>query len=528
VASPIRGISFTDVDAGNGNVTVTFTVPRGTLSATSAGSVTVSGGPASITLVGTIANINTFLAQDRLLYTTVLNDTADVSLAVAIDDGGNSGLDPGLTGTATSEADAETFTITVIAVNDAPVAQDGTASGNEDTPISGTLTATDVDSASLTYALVTNAAHGTVTVHADGTFTYVPAADYNGSDSFTFKANDGEADSNVATIGLTINPVDDPIAGPRTDPGIPPRLFDLAGVGTPGPHGGTWATPGVSDGFFVVATGDFNGDGTDDVLWRDASGRIDEWSMQNESWATSIYLGARGTDWQVAGTGDFNGDGTSDVLWRNTTTGQLDTWIMQNGQWSKSIGLGTHGTDWKVLGTGDFNGDGTDDILFQNTKTGAVDGWQMANGNWSKSLAIGGARDLAFSQVAIGDFDGDGTSDVLWRNPTTGAVDEWHIKDGNWAGSIDLGTFNTGYELAGVDDFNGSGTADILWRNPTTGQVDGWVMHNGQWFASVSLGSFDPAYRLAGAGDFDHAGGADVLWHNAATGETGTWLLHAI
>ena len=78
--------------------------------------------------------------------------------------------------------------------------------------ITGTA-ATDVDSASLTYTLVQQAAHGSVTLHADGTYSYTPNADYNGADGFTFKASDGLLDSNVATISLTIVPVNDaPIA----------------------------------------------------------------------------------------------------------------------------------------------------------------------------------------------------------------------------------------------------------------------------------------------------------------------------
>jgi hypothetical protein len=62
----------------------------------------------------------------------------------------------------------------------------------------------DADGGSLTAALVNGPAHGTVSVNANGSFTYTPATDYYGTDSFTYKANDGRADSNVATVSLAI------------------------------------------------------------------------------------------------------------------------------------------------------------------------------------------------------------------------------------------------------------------------------------------------------------------------------------
>ena len=80
---------------------------------------------------------------------------------------------------------------------------------NEDTALNGSVTCTDVDNITLTYSKVSNPSHGTVTVNSNGTFTYAPSANYNGSDSFTFKVNDGNLDSNVATFNITIAAVND-------------------------------------------------------------------------------------------------------------------------------------------------------------------------------------------------------------------------------------------------------------------------------------------------------------------------------
>jgi large repetitive protein len=108
------------------------------------------------------------------------------------------------------DSNTVTVTITIAAVNDAPVCatpQSGTAA--EDTALNGSVVCIDVDGDSLAYSKVGNPSHGTVTVNANGTFTYTPAANYNGTDSFTFKANDGTVDSNVATYNVTITPVND-------------------------------------------------------------------------------------------------------------------------------------------------------------------------------------------------------------------------------------------------------------------------------------------------------------------------------
>jgi VCBS repeat-containing protein len=109
-----------------------------------------------------------------------------------------------------------TVSLTVNAVNDAPVATGGSLSITEDTLAAGTLSATDVDNASLSYALVTQSANGNVTLGANGNYIYTPGANFNGSDSFTFKANDGSADSNTATVTITVVAVNDTPTGTST------------------------------------------------------------------------------------------------------------------------------------------------------------------------------------------------------------------------------------------------------------------------------------------------------------------------
>jgi VCBS repeat-containing protein len=105
-------------------------------------------------------------------------------------------------------------------VNTPPEAYPQSVTTAEDTPRGITLIATDGDGDTLTYIVVSGPTHGTLTLNADGSFTYTPVANYNSLDSFTFKANDGLLDSNTATVSITVTPVNDApvntVPGPQT------------------------------------------------------------------------------------------------------------------------------------------------------------------------------------------------------------------------------------------------------------------------------------------------------------------------
>ena len=119
----------------------------------------------------------------------------------------------------TDDSNVATVTITITPVNDAPVANDDAYSVDE----GGTLNVaapgvlgndTDAENDSLTATLVSGPSNASsFTLNADGSFSYVHNGGETISDSFTYKANDGSDDSNVVTVTITINPVNDaPVA----------------------------------------------------------------------------------------------------------------------------------------------------------------------------------------------------------------------------------------------------------------------------------------------------------------------------
>ncbi|WP_295538654.1 retention module-containing protein, partial [uncultured Pseudacidovorax sp.] len=165
------------------------------------------------------------------LYTPGKDFNGTDSFTVLVSDGQG--------GTATA-----TVNVTITPVNDAPVPADPAnppagqtfdpTTGNyrittpEDTPVSGKVAATDVDGDPLTFTKGSDPQHGTVVVNADGSYTYTPAKDYNGSDPFTVVVSDGNGGTATSTVTVGITPVNDPPV--PVDPPSPPngQTFDPA------------------------------------------------------------------------------------------------------------------------------------------------------------------------------------------------------------------------------------------------------------------------------------------------------------
>ncbi|MGI0485065.1 beta strand repeat-containing protein [Pantanalinema rosaneae CENA516] len=104
-----------------------------------------------------------------------------------------------------------TVNLTITPVNDAPIAADDTFSASQNSPLSVALPGvldndTDVDTGDiLTAVLVTTASNGSVVLNANGSFVYTPNTDFIGTDTFTYRVNDGTVDSaNIATVTINV------------------------------------------------------------------------------------------------------------------------------------------------------------------------------------------------------------------------------------------------------------------------------------------------------------------------------------
>ncbi len=181
------------------------------------------------TLTFSAANVPTgatFTAATRqFAWTPSFNQAGNYTVSFTVSDNGN----PALTNT-------KTVAISVGNINRPPTANGQTITLAEDTPRAIVLTASDPETDALTYSLVTPPTRGTLT-GTPPNVTYTPQANYNGADSFTFKTRDGSADSNTATVALTVTPVNDlPVANAQsvTTPEDTPRAITLAATDVDG------------------------------------------------------------------------------------------------------------------------------------------------------------------------------------------------------------------------------------------------------------------------------------------------------
>ena len=484
---PIAGVAVADAD---GDALTTFLVVlNGTLNVTAGTGVITGNGTNIVEIGGTAAEINAALAG--LAYTGNLNFNGDDTLTVITRDGNAGGVDE--------------VAIAVTPVNDAPVAvDDGPLSTAEDTPLNNIavlLNDTDVDLDTLSVFGTPTALNGTVTVNADGTLNYTPAADYKGPDTITYTVTDGSA-TDTGQVAITVTPVTAQVPHDFDgDSGSDILWQDDNGTAAMWLMDGTSATfvgavgsnPGPT--WEIKKTGDFNGDGKADIIWQGDDGTASMWLMDGH---VATFVGAVGTNpgpsWEIKGTGDFNGDGKSDIIWQGDD-GTASMWLMDGSTNPTFVGaVGTNpGPSWEIKGTGDFNGDGKSDIIWQGDD-GTASMWLM-DGSTNPTFvgAVGTNPGPSWEIKGTGDFNGDGKSDIIWQGDD-GTAPMW-LMDGStnptFVGAV--GPFNPGpgWEIKGTGDFNGDGKSDIMWQGQD-GTAAVWLMNGTTATVVGAVGPFNP------------------------------------
>jgi uncharacterized membrane protein len=269
-----------------------------------------------------------------------------------------------------------------------------------------------------------------------------------------------------------------------------------------------------------AAPNDFNGDGTSDLLWRNANGAAAIWLMNG---TTALSSGGFGpySGWTVlGGEADFNGDGKSDLIWTRTD-GAASIWLMNGTTPLSSAAYGPY-PGWTLMsGNADFNGDGNTDLVWTHT-SGAVSIWLMSGTTVLSTASFGPYAGWTLVS-ANNDFNGDGRSDLLWTN-SNGAASIWLMNGTTPLSAAAFGPYPGWTVLSGDADYNGDGKTDLLWIN-TNGAASIWLMNGTTPVSAAAFGPYPGWTVVSGKRDFNGDGKSDLLWTNT-NGAASVWLMN--
>ncbi len=358
-----------------------------------------------------------------------------------------------------------TVTVAVGSVNTAPVAQNGAAQGNEDTTVTGQVVATDANGDALTFTIPTSGApqHGAVTMNANGTYSYVPAADFNGTDSFTYKVSDGRGGFSTGTVTITVDPVNDrPVAtstsvsgnedgsvtGAVTASDVDGDALTYSVPANGGPANGT-VTMNADGTFSYAPNPNFNG--TDTFTYQVSDGKGGTTTAQisvnvaavNDAPTTAPATVSGNEDGAISGrvvANDVDGDALSYAIPSNGGPAHGTVAMNADGSYTYTPGANFNGSDSFTYTVSDGKG-GTTTGSVQVSVASVNDGPTTSGG------AASGNEDTTITgQLAGADVDGDA---LTFSVPAAGAPQHGTVSvaaDGSY-------TYTPNANFNGTDSF---------------------------------------------------------------------------
>jgi uncharacterized repeat protein (TIGR03803 family) len=254
--------------------------------------------------------------------------------------------------------------------------------------------------------------------------------------------------------------------------------------------------------FLRPAVRDFDGDGRSDLAWRDPGSALQRaWMMSGTSKLGEMPLPSLpgSAQWTVAATGDMDGNGTPDLVWRNNVTGQNAVWFVIGGRLVLTRWIPTVADlNWRLVAAADLNGDGLVDLIWRHAVTGQNVVWFTGTFTVDGSMYFASAPlpdvvDPAWQIADAADMNGDRFADLIWRNSITGENLIWYMSRATRIGMAALQTVaDPNWQIASAIDLNADGGVDLVWRNTATNVNAVWYMSDA---AIIGVDYLPPAGR---------------------------------
>lgn len=259
-------------------------------------------------------------------------------------------------------------------------------------------------------------------------------------------------------------------------------------------------------GTYEPLVGDFDGDDKDDIFWYAAGGAPDSVWYGSSPYSNRVVIARPVKGSYEPLVADFDGDGRDDVFWYAPGDAPDALWLGQANRTFSPRSVSVRGTYRPLIG--DFNGDGRGDIFWLDEAATASPVWYGQGPGSFASTVVANAIDGVL-RPRVGDFDGDGRDDVFWYTPGS-------APDAIWFGNVTRSFTATSAAVHGtydpvVADLDGDGDDDIIWYAPGAPPDSVWWGSASRTFSS-GFASIPSTY-VAVIGSFDAGSGIDVLWY---------------
>lgn len=255
-----------------------------------------------------------------------------------------------------------------------------------------------------------------------------------------------------------------------------------------------------------VAYADLNGDFVEDVIWQNSDTNsyyiyLSQIHAYDLGFSDKFALATiPDSAWQIVGTGDFDGNGFDDILWRHQLTGAMAQYRFKamETEHQANYDVVVNGTiadlNYQVAGVADIDGNGSDDIIWRHHTTGKNYAHLYDKGQRSKVQYINTVADPDWHLKQVADLNGDGTADLIWHHQNTGQVFQYQMNTDGLIQQVRYITSLPATQWQLTDTFtpNGDGQNVLFWYNTQD--------HTTRYFNAASPESYTDSIEVVAEG----------------------------